>query len=198
MDSQRGPKCLAKTAPRSQPKAYCEIMNSFSGLASDLVKIPDMCEFWLGLIQSAKNIIHETPCSERQSSMLALTDNARSVMASVVDGKTTAKSASIVLEKELISEMTHELNNDKIKVLPKKRSHKSFSGGVQKNRLKSCHEKPKRKKEETCGFCGMGDHRIPRCKLRKELGTLVRDSDVDQLLADLYQRNPPRFYLLQQ
>ena len=99
MDSQRGAKCFATPTPRSQPKAYCEIMNSFSGLASDLVKIPDMCEFWLGLIQSAKNIIHETPCSERQSSMLALTDKARSATASVVTGKTTAKSASIVLEK---------------------------------------------------------------------------------------------------
>lgn len=106
--------CPAKNAPRSQPKAYGKIMNSFSGLASDLVKIPDMCEFGLGLIQSAKHIIHKTPCSERQSSMLALTDNARSVTASVVDGITTAKLTSIIIEKELTREMTHELNNKKL------------------------------------------------------------------------------------
>jgi hypothetical protein len=42
-------------------KAYSELMQSFSGLAADLSRIPHMCEIWLGMVQCAKNIVRETP-----------------------------------------------------------------------------------------------------------------------------------------
>ena len=46
---------------RPSTKEYNELMQSFSGLAADLSRIPHMCEIWLGMVQCAKDIVHETP-----------------------------------------------------------------------------------------------------------------------------------------
>ena len=89
--------------------------------------------------------------------------------------------------------MAHPDAGVDIALLPRKRSHKAFSGGVRPLRLKSCHKKPKAKRQQPCRFCGLMTHRIGGCDERKSMGSLMKDTNIDQLVAELYQRTAPRF-----
>ena len=152
-----------------------------------------MCEIWLGMVQCAKNIIHETPKHERQTKLLELTARARSTTKDVLNGDVDPILMKQAIENDLVKDMAHPDGGVAIDLLPKKRSHKAFSGAVRTLRLKSCHEKQKGKRQQPCGFCGLMTHRIDGCDLRKSMGSLVKDTNIDQLVAELYQRTAPRF-----
>jgi hypothetical protein len=181
------------SGPGHRTKAYSELMQSFSSLAADLPKIPHMCEIWLGMVQCAKNIAHETPKHEMQTKMLELTTKVRSTTEDVLTGAVDLGSTRKAIMDDLATEMSHNDDKIDISILPKKRSHKAFSGAVTVNRLKSCHERPQRKKEVPFGFCGWTLHRIEGCSFRKEMGSLVCITDTDQLVSELYQQTAPCF-----
>ena len=141
-------------------------MQSFSGLAADLSRIPHMCEIWLGMVQCAKNIVHETPKHERQTKLLELTARARSTTKDVLTGAVDPILMKEAIDNDQVKEMAHTDANVDIALLPKKRSHKAFSGSVRYQRMKSCHEKPKSKRPQPCRCCGLMTHRIGGCTMK--------------------------------
>ena len=77
--------------------------------------------------------------------------------------------------------------------VPVKRGRTAAMAVVNTTRIKSCHKKSvTKKKPSNCRLCGRGGHQATgNCELRKELGSMTKDNNIDTIVNDLTCCNSP-------
>ena len=191
MSAQPG-RLASNNVPNIAP-TYTELMKTFSSLAADISKRPELSRIWMGLILHTEKIVNETPPQEARGKMLEMTTSMKFALPSIANGSVSAMSAAHLVGDGVAMANASPFPTDVTRV-PLKRGRVGVVGRPDILRKKSRHEKFKSKKAAGCSMCKQLGHRVSgKCPQRKALGTLVQFEEIDKLVDDLTQRHLPSF-----
>ena len=194
MPAQPG-RLASRNVPNKAP-TYTELVKTFSALAADISKRPELSRIWMGLILYTEKLVNETPPQEARGKMLAMTTSMTKVLPNIADGSVPAMSAAHLVGDgvAMANALLLPTNNTDLTRVPLKRGRVGVVGCPDILRKKSRHEKFKNKKAAGCSMCKQLGHRVSgECGQRKALGTLVQIEEIDKLFDDLTQRHLPSF-----
>jgi hypothetical protein len=167
---------VRKISQNSNNPTYHSLMNEFGTLAEDVVRRPDISRLLMGFIATTKRMLSDSNAKDAHAEMLNIASYTKTTMSQFISQYPIDE----------IQPVDNSQSN------PLKRARTDREGAVTTLRLKSRIEAALKKPREAqrCSLCKETSHRVSgNCPRRKEFGSMVKESEINQLVQDISNQN---------